>query len=181
MIELFSDNETGLVSHSVISSNIRDSFRFTEDLYHASGFIFPYKKTEANLIPLANNLRSVRKNVRPHPVLCFARPRGIAILFKDERQTNCNRREKDRSTFRPQTCPVKSALVASGDLAIRAVTLKSVNFGQECFPPPVESTTSAQMRSRQLYRECKPKICSHKPRYRTKLARTLAVHRRHVF
>ena len=78
-----SDDETGLVSQSVISSNIRELVRLTTDLYHASGFIFPYKKTEANLIPLANNVRSVRKNVRAHPVLCFARPRAIAILFKD--------------------------------------------------------------------------------------------------
>jgi hypothetical protein len=63
-----------------------------------------------------------------------------------KRQTNCNRCEKRSKDFSSQMRPVKSVLVGIGDLRVRAVTLKSVNFGQDCIRPQAKSSTSFQMR-----------------------------------
>ncbi len=63
-----------------------------------------------------------------------------------KRQTNCNRCEKDQRIFRPKCVQSNRYWLASGDLRVRAVTVKSVNFAQDRIRPPAESSTSFQIR-----------------------------------
>src|SRR5204862_7604603 len=80
--------------------------------------------------------------------LCFARLRAIAILVTDGENASqiAIGAKKDRRTLRPKCVQSNRYWLASGDLRVRAVTVKSVNFGRDCIRPQAESSTSFQMR-----------------------------------
>jgi hypothetical protein len=108
---------------------------------------------------------------------------SIAILVTDGENTRqiAIGAKKDQRTFRPNCVQSNRYWWASGDLRARAVTVKSVNFGQTASGHKRNRVhPSSSNDSQQLYRECNPKITVINLDAARDPASTFAVHRKHI-
>ena len=148
VIDLLSKDETVPSVIARLSGRFVCSLRSQSISIARSGLIIAYKNTEAHPDPACQQLCDSGRKTCAALALCFARLRAIAILVtggEDARQIAIGAK-KDRRSFGPKCVQSNRYWLASGDLRVRAVTVKSVNFGQDCIRPQAESSTSFQMR-----------------------------------